>query len=261
MTPGISLRATAAALVCMLAFACAPASAGPPYQTDDPEPTAYRHYEIYVFTTYDNGASHAVNTTLPSLEVNYGLMPNVQFSVTAPFVAFRAPGTPASAGYGDTEVALKMRFVQEAPGRPQASFYPAVVLPTGDAKLGLGGGLPKIFLPVWAQKTNGAWTYFGGGGVWRNPGPGNRDYTFTGFAATRQVRDGLSIGGEVYHQSPDTIGGIDSTGVGVGVIAERGEHHALLASFGRGVHGPNTFSGYAAYELYLGPRAAGAKEP
>ncbi len=187
-------------------------------------------------------------------------MPNVQFSVTAPFVATRPPGMPAFAGYGETEVALKMRFMQERPGRPQASFYPAVVLPTGDATHGLGSGLPKIFLPVWAQKTNGAWTYFGGGGVWHNPGRGNRDYTFTGFAATRQIRDGLSVGAEIYHQSADTIGGADSTGVGLGFVAERGEHHALLASLGRGVHGPSTFSGYAAYELYLGPRSSDAKE-
>ncbi len=244
-----------------LASTSVPASAGPPYQTDDPEPTAYRHYEIYVFGSYDADASHAVGATLPSLEVNYGLMPNVQFSVTAPFAAARAPGLPMQAGFGDAEVALKVRFVQEGPGRPQASFYPAIVLPTGNASLGLGAGSPKVFLPIWAQKTNGSWTYFGGGGLWRNPGLGNRDYTFAGVAATHEVRDGLNVGAEIYHQSADTIGGSDSTGVGVGFIAGRGEHHALLASFGRGVHGSNTFHGYAAYELYLGPRAAETKAP
>lgn len=247
----------------MLTVAALPraAQAGPPYQTDDPDPTAYRHYEIYVFGAYDADTSHAVGASLPSLEVNYGLMPNVQFSVTAPFAGAREPGMPFNAGFGDAEVALKVRFMQERPGRPQASFYPAIVLPTGNASLGLGGGLPKIFLPVWAQKTNGAWTYFGGGGVWRNPGFGNRDYTFSGLAATRQVRDGLSVGGEIYHQSPDTIGGVAQTGVGAGFIAERGEHHAILASIGRGVSGSNTFHGYAAYELYLGPKSADTKEP
>ncbi len=254
---GLVARVLAVALG-MFVATCAPAWAGPPYETDDPEPTAYRHYEIYVFGTYDNDASHTVDAGLPSLEINYGLMPNVQFSVTAPFGGVQAPGIPFRAGYGDTEVALKVRFMQEAHGRPQASFYPAIELPTGHAGAGLGAGLPKVFLPIWGQKTNGSWTFFGGGGVWHNPGAGNRDYTFTGIAATHDVRDGLNVGGEIYHQSADTAGGSDSTGVGVGVIAARGEHHAFLVSVGRGIHGTSTFHGYAAYELYLGPRGAGS---
>ncbi|MBV8299684.1 MAG: transporter [Candidatus Eremiobacteraeota bacterium] len=257
MTPRSLLGALAASV--LLATAAMPAVAGPPYETDDPEPTAFRHYEIYVFTSYDRDASHAINASLPSVELNYGLMPNVQFSVTAPFAAAQSAATPFDAGFGDAEVALKVRFMQERPGRPQASFYPALVLPTGNAVLGLGGGAPKVFLPIWLQKTNGAWTYFGGGGVWRNPGPGNRDYTFTGFAATHEVREGFNVGAEVYHQSPDTIRGTASTGVAVGFTADRGQNHALLASFGRDVAGSGTFHAYAAYELYLGPAAAGKK--
>jgi hypothetical protein len=242
--------------------AAVPVCAGPPYQTDDPDPTAYRHYEIYVFGTYDADTSHAVDVTLPSLEVNYGLMPNVQFSVTLPFAGAQAgPRMPFFAGYSDTEVALKVRFMQEAPGRPQASFYPAIVLPTGNANAGLGAGLPKVFLPIWAQKTNGSWTYFGGGGVWRNPGLGNRDYTFTGLAVTHDIREGLNVGAEVYHQTADTMVTTASTGVGVGIIAEHGPHHALLASFGRGVQGSNAFHAYAAYELYLGPRGSDQAQP
>jgi len=245
-------------VACVLGGLPAAALAGPPYQTDDPEPTPYRHYEIYVFDTYGNDVDRGISENLPSLEINYGLMPNVQFSLTFPFEASRMPGAPMYAGYGDTEVALKVRFVQEGAGRPQVSFYPAVILPTASA--GLGNGLPKVFLPLWAQKTNGSWTYFGGGGVYHNPGLGNRDYSFTGIAATHQVHDGLEIGGELYHTSPDTIGGRASTAFGVGFVAERGEHHALLASFGRDISGPNTFYGYAAYELYLGPKG-GKSEP
>jgi hypothetical protein len=255
-------RCTLAAAVSLLFVAgeCAPATAGPPYQTDDPEPTAYRHFEIYVFETYDNAPGAGMAGNAPSLEVNYGLMPNVQFSVTMPFAAAQPPGSPLHVGYGDTEVALKVRFVQEGDGRPQVSFYPAVVLPTASVAAGLGNGLPKVFLPLWAQKTNGSWTYFGGGGVWQNPGFGNRDYSFTGIAAAHQIRDGVSIGGELYHQTADTIGGRDSTAVGVGFTAQHGEHHALLASVGRDISGPNTFTVYAAYELYLGPKG-GRSEP
>ncbi len=274
----------------MAAAMSAPALAGPPYQTDDPEPTAYRNYEIYVYTTYENDGRDGTSENLPSLEVNYGLMPNVQFSLTFPFVGAQpaavparggtsapaggasgassnggafSPGAPLGSpwhgGYGDTEIALKVRFVQEGAGRPQIAFYPAIDLPTGGAAF--GEALPKTFLPLWAQKTNGSWTYFGGGGVWHNPGLGNRDYAFSGFAATREVRDGLSIGGEIYHQTADTIGGTASTGVGIGFEQVRGEHHALLASFGRGIAGKDSFYGYAAYQLYLGPRTSENASP
>ncbi len=137
-------RVVAIAVLCLSATT-APALAGPPYETDDPEPTAYRHYEIYAFGSYDQDASHAVSAQLPSLEVNYGLMPNVQFSVTLPFAGAGAPGTPFTAGLGDIELGLKLRFVQEAPGRPQVSFYPSVDLPTGNVAAGLVTGVPRTF--------------------------------------------------------------------------------------------------------------------
>ena len=31
-------------------FLSSPASAGPPFITDDPEPTDYQHWELYVFS-------------------------------------------------------------------------------------------------------------------------------------------------------------------------------------------------------------------
>jgi hypothetical protein len=41
-----------AAVAFLLALARAPALAGPPYQTDDPEPTPYRSFEIYLSAWY-----------------------------------------------------------------------------------------------------------------------------------------------------------------------------------------------------------------
>ena len=115
--------------------------------------------------------------------------------VPTPFAAAQPSGLPLHVGYGDTEVALKVRFLQEDDGRPQVSFYPAVVLPTSSVAPAMGSdSLPKVFLPLWAQKTNGSWTYFGGGGVWHNPGLGNLDYSFTGIAASHQISSGVSIG-------------------------------------------------------------------
>jgi hypothetical protein len=234
--------------------------AGPPFQTDDPEPTPYRYYEIYV----NSQTSHDGNVftgTLPSLEVNYGVMPNVQFSVSLSNAISHAAGAGWNDGLGDAEVGVKVRFIQQSRWIPDVSFYPSVVLPSGNANRGLGGGETKTFLPLWAQKDVEGWEVFGGGGVWHNPGLGNRDYTFTGVAVQRDFNENFSAGAEIFHTTSSTIGGSSATGFSVGMIRSLGALHKILFAVGRGLDGSNTFSGYVAYELFLGPRGKAAPDP
>jgi hypothetical protein len=243
----------AALLAALLVGARVPALAGPPYQTDDPEPTAYRHFEIYSGSQYAHDPD-SLSGTLPFLELNYGLMPNVQFSVSGALTANQGTGQPWKTSYGDTEVGLKLRFLPEAATRPQIAFYPAIVLPTGNAAAGLGCGTFKTFLPFWAQKTVGPYTVFGGGGLWLNPGPGNKNSTFSGLAVEREVTKRLSFGGELFYESADTIDGHGSTGFSVGSTIALDKHHSVLFSVGRSLLGSNALTTYAAYEWYLGPR-------
>jgi hypothetical protein len=250
-----------AAVVALASAGSLPALAGPPFQTDDPEPTPYRHYEIYANSQFAHDGG-GMNLALPSIEVNYGLMPNVQFSFTVTRAGNREVGERWRAGFGDMDAGLKIRFVQETATMPQIAFYPSVSLPSGDANLGLGDGTPKLFLPLWAQKSVGKWTVFGGGGLWRNPGPGNRNYTFTGVAVERELSESLSFGAEIFHASASTLGGDAPTGFNVGMTKSLDEHHKVLFSVGRGLRGGNTLSTYAAYELNLGPKSkAGVEAP
>jgi len=217
----------------------APAFAGPPFVTDDPVPTDYRNWEIYAGVQYENltGGEDALGA--PFLELNYGAMPNVQVSM--------------STGIGNfgTEFGIKTRFVQEAHGWPQISFYPSVAFPTA------AGEHAVPFLPIWMQKSSGPWTVFGGGGVYFNRGPGERDYTLVGAALERTLTLQLTVGAELYHQSTDAIGGTDTTAANIGAIEQIGRYHAILFSAGRGLHGNDSFSGYASYEFALGPGAGG----
>ena len=60
----------------LCAGATVPALAGPPYETDDPEPTAYRHYEIYVFSAGATGnVAPAATYTSPGTVIGLGLAP------------------------------------------------------------------------------------------------------------------------------------------------------------------------------------------
>ncbi len=58
--------------------------AGPPFATDDPVPVDYKHTEIYFASTYtrDKGGSSG---SLPMLDMNYGICPEVHAHVTTPF--------------------------------------------------------------------------------------------------------------------------------------------------------------------------------
>ncbi len=212
--------------------------------TDDPVPTDYRNWEIYTGFQYQNQSSGNVSAGLPFAEFNYGALPNVQVSVSM---------ENDDSGFAHllavTEFGIKTRFIEETAWRPQVSFYPSVEIPTAS------GQHAVPFLPLWLQKSAGPWTVFGGGGLYLNSGPGQRDYTFLGAALNRPISPATTIGAELYHQSPSTAGGSDLTAANVGIVSQVGALHALLFSIGRGLHGPDTFSAYASYEFELGPPA------
>jgi hypothetical protein len=231
----------------------ATAVAGPPYVTDDPEPTPYRGYEIYLASDYARSAD-SVDVTVPHFEFNYGLFPNVQITATLPLAGSSVPHGAMHFGYGDTEFEVKARVVQETDRFPQISIGPTIVVPSGNASKNLGGGYEKAFYPIWAEKGFGKWTVYGGGGLWHNPGAGNKDYTFAGLSAIRDMGHGLTLGTEVFGQSTDTVGGTSSLGFNFGANRQIDEHHEILLSLGRSLHGSNTFSAYSAFGWILGPR-------
>ena len=247
------MRRLLAALVMIVACAgarCAtPAVAGPPYVTDDPEPTDYRHWEIYTGFQYENELGGEASASLPFAEFNYGAMPNVQVSISTELDE-RETSETRGYGYGITDFGIKTRFVQESRGWPQISFYPSVQVPAAP------GEHVVTLLPLWLQKSSGPWTAFGGGGLYLNAGPGMRDFTFVGSAVERAVSPATTVGVELFHQSPQTIGGIDTTAANLGIIAQVGQYHAVLASFGRALRGNDAFSAYASYEFALGPAGA-----
>lgn len=231
------------------------ACAGPPFQTDDPVPVEFGHYEFYSFST----GTHVKGDTsgaLPGFELTYGLIPNGQLQIGAE-TAFDAPGRGGTIfGYGGTEVSFKYRFIQEGNDglRPQVGIFPAVFLPTGNRDRGLGAGHVRVFLPIWAQKSFGNWTTDIGGGYWINQDDqlGDKDYWFVGWLLQRKVTEQLTLGGEIFHQTAATVDGNDSTGFNLGGTFDFDEHNHLLFSAGRGLEAAaqtNEVSWYFGWEI------------
>jgi hypothetical protein len=240
-------------LIVLLIFfgLCVAAFAGPPFRTDDPEPVEYRHWEVYVASqgSFDRDAT---SLTAPHVELNYGVLPNIQIHLIAPFQYVKPVGENSHYGYSDTEVGTKVRFLKETDACPQVGTFPIVMLPTGDKDRGLGTGEVEAFLPLWIQKSWGSWTTYGGGGYWINPGADNKNYWFFGWEVQRDITTYLTLGVEVFRQTASQVDGEGSTGFNVGAIINCSDFHHVLLSAGRDFSGPNDASYYVAYQLTFG---------
>ena len=189
--------------------------AGPPFRTDDPVPVPYMHGEFYFFSTATLDAS-GVSGIGPAVELNYGVFPNTQLHLVLP-LAFDAPkGIPSQFGYGDTELGIKFRFINQGDITPDIATFPLIEVPTGDASRNLGNGKAQIYLPLWLQKDIGTWTVYGGAGYWINPGVGNKNWNFSGILIQYNFTDAFFLGAELFHQTASAANAPDNTGIHIG---------------------------------------------
>jgi len=212
------------------------ALAAPPFLTDDPVPTDYEHWEVYLFTMGDDeGGGYDING--PALELDYGALPDTQLSLSLPMTTVGGDGGPTVYGLGDTEFGIKYRLLHETNGWPQISFYPAVTLPTGDAARGLGNGRMWFQLPLWLEKSWGSWTTYGGGGAALDSAPGRRDYPFGGWLLQRDFGEHLTLGGEMFAQGRDADDDNGFAALNFGGQYNFNGHFSLLFSAGHSVCG------------------------
>jgi hypothetical protein len=182
------------------------------------------------------------------VELNYGAASNLQLSLTLPADYVLSSGPRA--GGGDLDIGAKYRFLDSAGDSwlPDAAVFPAVIVPTGAR--GFGTGHASLFIPVWLEKDFGKWSTFGGGGYDVNPGVGQRNYAFAGWAVTRSFGEHLNLGVEIYHQTPSISGGAALTNLGFGAIYQMTKHWAVMASGGPGFERQSR-SGASAFYISL----------
>ena len=65
------MKATSWCLLLTIMLGAAAAWAGPPFETDDPEPIDYKNYEFYTFASAD-GTPVEMDTAGPAAEFNWG---------------------------------------------------------------------------------------------------------------------------------------------------------------------------------------------
>ncbi|HJW08093.1 MAG TPA: hypothetical protein VJ483_00565, partial [Holophagaceae bacterium] len=225
--------------------------AGPPFKTDDPAPVDLGHLEFYLFSAGQRipGESSGLG---PAVEFNYGILPDTQFHLIVPYAYDRPQGAPSQGGLGDTEIGIKFRFLHETDTLPQIGIFPLVEVPTGDADKALGAGHTQVYLPVWIQKSWGPWTTYGGYGWWRNPGEGNRNWSYAGWLLQRDLGERVTLGAEAFHTTAARLDGQASTGFNAGGQVNLSEKHHLLFSAGRNFSGDTQTYFYVGYQLTTG---------
>lgn len=226
----IALTLLCAALAAAATPVMTSAWAGPPYLTDDPEPTDTGHYEIYAFGTGTTTAAGLAGES--GIDFNYGGAPDLQLTAVLP-LAYDETGRT---GLGNVELAAKYKFLHQDDFGWDVSIFPRVFLPGATA--GLDDDHAALLLPVWAQNDFGPWSLFGGGGcTLREGGYGNS--CEGGVALTRQVADGLRLGAEIYHTGADAGGGLASTSLGFGATYDLNEVLHLMGYWGPGLQNRN----------------------
>ena len=244
--------------ILVLAIALLPgrllAQAGPPYQTDDPDPVEYRHWEFYV-ATQDVKAGGDLSGTAPHVEFNYGPVPRLQLHLLVPLAYARPLGGPTDFGVGDVEFGAKLQIVPEGKWRPMIGTFVQTEWPVASAASALATRHVHVLIPLWFQKSFGEWSTDAGGGLWVNPGGGNRDSWALGWEVGRRMSEHFTVGTELYRATADRVGGRGSLLSNLGVVFDINEHQHLLLSVGRGLTGERPVQGYFAYQFTGGPRS------
>lgn len=224
-----------------------PAVAGPPYQSDDPEPTDYGHYEIYAFNKGTRSKGDLSGSS--GIDFNYGAAPNLQITATLP-IGFDFPSNGMTAlGPSNVELAAKYRFLHQETFGFDVAVFPRVFLPSGSRQI--GDDQASFLLPIWVQKDWGKWSAFGGGGCQFSAAGRSHDFCTYGATLTRQVLPKLQLGVELFHQTADRAGNLATTSLGVGARYDLDKNVHLLGYVAKGVQNAPTTNQYSWYAAVL----------
>ncbi len=267
---------TLAALLALITTA----HAGPPFQTDDPDPVEFHHFEMYAFELSDSTGKNAGGTILetPAYEVNYGAAPGLQIHLVLPPTVVFQPGSngnagPTNYGIGDTELGFKYRLFKETKHSPEIGIFPFFEFPSGNADKGLGVGKTWYRMPLWLQKSWGPddaqWTTYGGAGAAVVPQDGYTTYPFAGWLIQRQLNKKWTLGGELFGhgaEGPAALSTRSSTLLDLGGIYEFRKFDEggfdLLFAAGRSIYGqPETYTYLSLYWTWGPKDAADSNKP
>jgi hypothetical protein len=223
------------------------ARAGPPFVTDDPEPPPPGGWEINVPFILER-ASGSTEMDAPLFDLNYGL-PDIQLKLEVPIKIAHEDSNGTVAGAGDLLIGVKWRFFNSEKSQVQLGVYPQMLLPTGNHARGLGEGRTAFVLPLVAQKSWDKWTLYGNVGFWWKTAAEARNYVYAGAVLERDINERLTLGAELFGNSPKERGGRSDVAFNLGGSWKLSTHVNLLFAAGRDIVGDTTAMAYVGLQV------------
>lgn len=231
-----------------LVFSTQTLTAGPPFDTDDPQPVDLFHWEFYIASVYEFSGNNE-NATLPHIEVNYGAVRNMQIHILTG-MGYVKEDSHHQYGFMTAELGVKYRFVNAENGL-QIGVFPLIELPTSRKVDLVGNNNLQLFLPLWIQKDFGKFSTYGGGGLWINPGGNNKNWLFAGYQGQYNFSETLTLGGELYFKSADAEGADSDFSIKLGGYININEGNHILFSIGHSLKNKDLLTGYMGYQWTL----------
>src|SRR5436190_21364673 len=131
---------------------------GPPMITDDPGTPGDGKWEdnfAIIFGLRPNETS----IDLPEIDLNYGVGEHIQLTLQTAPVLLKRSGHGLVGGLGETEAAVKWRFLDETTSGFDISLFPRVIFNAGQSSVrrGLGEDGTRFQIPFQTAKTFGRW--------------------------------------------------------------------------------------------------------
>ena len=184
----------------------------------------------------------------PLLDLNYGLR-DVQLKLEVPLKIVEDDDTGSSVGPGDMLLGVKWRFLNNERCQFQLGSYPQLLVPTGNRGHGLGEGRVAFVLPIVVQKNWEKWTAYGNVGYWWQTAHETRNYFYAGAVLEREVNDRLTLGAELFINSPRERGGRSEVAFNIGATLKLRDHLNLIFAGGRDIVGDVHAMGYLGLQI------------
>jgi Putative MetA-pathway of phenol degradation len=146
----------------VLLLVAAPVEAARPLDTEDTGTVEPGAVQLELSGTFARGDS--IDAWLVLAKLATGVVPRLEASVQASFLALDFPDGHGEAGLSDTFVRVKYRLLDETPSLPALLGTVELRLPTGDAERGLGLDDVDVAPLAVASKTLGPVTVFANAG-------------------------------------------------------------------------------------------------
>jgi hypothetical protein len=222
-------------LIVGLTIICFPLSvlAGPPILTDDTGTPGPEKWETNAGFTIEK-RQDATRFETPAFDLNYGVGEHIQLNYSFSWIVFDQKDVAARSGLGNSEVAVKWRFLDEGKNGAAMSIYPRFIFnnPTASADRGLVNQGTSFRLPVQMEKKIGIVHMIANFGHEFHQRNDNWVY---GVAAKYAEIKGLDLLAEVFGNVDNNFKKAENV-LNVGLRSDVSDSFTVLASVGRGLH-------------------------